>query len=86
MISRDKFSVFSIFFFFFFFLPKNIQVINVVNEPNIEEIKNLIIKLQTLLKKFDGAPGIFIYLERVKNIAREKYKDMQSHNEKQVVR
>ena len=57
-------------------------MINIINEQNTEEIKSLIIKLQGLIKKFDGAPGIFIYLERVKNIAREKYKDMLSHEKK----
>lgn len=39
------------------------------------------LKIQGLIKKFDGAPGIFIYLERVKNIAREKYKEMRCHDQ-----
>lgn len=39
------------------------------------------LKIQGLIKKFDGAPGIFIYLERVKNIAREKYKEMKYHEQ-----
>ena len=57
-------------------------VINVVNEQNMKEIKDLMVKIQGLIKKFDGAPGIFIYLERVKHIAREKYKEMQTHDRK----
>ena len=65
-----------------FFLSHIHIVINIVNEQNVKEIKDLIIKIQGLIKKFDGAPGIFVYLERVKHIAREKYKEMLSHDQK----
>lgn len=54
-----------------------------MNEENLKELKNWLLKLQSLIKNFDGAPGIFIYLERVKNIGKEKYREMGSHH-KQV--
>ena len=61
-------------------------VINTINEQNVKEIKDLILKIQGLIKNFDGAPGIFVYLERVKHITREKYKEMLTHDEKVLVK
>lgn len=54
----------------------NLTVVNSINLDNIKILKDYAIKIHHIIKHFAGSPAILIYLERVKNLTKEKYQEM----------
>ena len=51
-------------------------VVNSINLDNIKILKDYALKIHHIIKHFAGSPAILIYLERVKNLTKEKYQEM----------
>lgn len=51
-------------------------VVNAINLDNIKILKDYAVKIHSIIKTFSGSPAILIYLERVKNLTKEKYQEM----------